>query len=69
MQTMSAMSAMEALVMFEKIDTDKSGSIDSNELWNHILSEGQDSDSCSELFSHLDINHDGARRCSTVLEE
>ena len=45
--------------MFDCIDADKSGEIDSTELMMHLLGLGQEHESVSELFKALDTDGDG----------
>eukprot|EP00964_Phaeocystis_antarctica_P039298 scaffold22481_cov49-Phaeocystis_antarctica.AAC.3 len=45
--------------MFDCIDADKSGEIDSTELMMHLLGLGQEHESVSELFKVLDTDGDG----------
>ena len=50
---------MRANSIFDDIDTDKSGEIDSLELMKHCLSLGQEPDTVSDLLKQLDTNKDG----------
>eukprot|EP00964_Phaeocystis_antarctica_P127721 scaffold91434_cov75-Phaeocystis_antarctica.AAC.1 len=45
--------------MFNCIDADKSGEIDSTELMLHLLGLGQEHESVSALFKELDTDGDG----------
>ena len=45
--------------IFDAIDTDKSGEIDSGELMEHCLRLGQEQDTVVDLLKQLDTNKDG----------
>ena len=49
----------EADALFARLDTDKSGTLDCEELLKFLLSEGQEAETISELFGRLDANSDG----------
>ena len=49
-----------ANAMFDSIDTDKSGTIEPEELIMHFLSLGQEHDTVSSMFAVLDTNKDGS---------
>ena len=51
---------MEAEVLFVKIDKDRSGTIDANELLKHLLEAGVDTDEISRTFAAIDTDGDGA---------
>ena len=46
--------------MFDSIDADKSGTIESGELITHFLGLGQEHDTVSRMFTVLDTNKDGS---------
>ena len=46
--------------LFVKIDTNKSDTIDANELLKHLLEAGVDTDEISRTFAAIDTDGDGA---------
>ena len=45
--------------LFEQIDTNKSGTIDADELIKHLLQAGVEADEISRTFAAIDTNGDG----------
>ena len=50
---------MSASDFFDRVDTDRSGSIDSTELVTYMLGAGTEPEYISELFTQIDLNGDG----------
>ena len=50
----------EAERLFKQIDTNKSGTIDADELLKHLLGAGVDTDEISRTFAAIDTDGDGA---------
>ena len=46
--------------LFEQIDTNRSDTIDANELLKHLLEVGVDTDEISRTFAAIDTDGDGA---------
>ena len=49
----------EAARLFRKIDTNRSGTIDADELLNHLLKAGVEADEISRTFAAIDTDGDG----------
>ena len=50
----------DADCLFKQIDTNKSGTIDADELLKHLLEAGVDTDEISRTFAAIDADGDGA---------